>query len=78
MQSARSRKILDGDEFRAVDLAQQQDAGIDRLVMHAPVPQASERHGAGAAITLGAAFLGAEMPLIEPQVVKKRGARMKT
>ena len=78
MQFAARCEILDGDELGAVDLAEQQDAGIDRLVMHAAAAHPARGHGAGAAIALGAAFLGADAPLLKPQIIQKRGARVKT
>ena len=62
MQCRPRREILDGDELGAVDLAEQQDAGIDGLVDgRAHRCMRPKRHRAGAAIALGAAFLGAEM-----------------
>ena len=60
------REILDRDELGPVDLAEQQDAGIDGLVMHPAAAHPAESHGAGAAIALGAAFLGADATLLKP------------
>jgi hypothetical protein len=70
-------QILDGDEFRSVDLAKQQDAGIEGLVMDTSVSHPPERHRAGAAIALRAPLLGAHAALLKSQVIQKRGARVK-
>ncbi|GEO13462.1 hypothetical protein MAE02_11580 [Microvirga aerophila] len=77
MQIAFRSQVLDGHEFGAIDLAQQEDTGIDGLVMHMPVPHAAERNGACAAIALGAAFLGTDLAFLKSQVVQKRRARVK-
>ena len=68
-------EIVDGDHFLAVDLAQEQDAGIDRLIDHAAVAQRAQRHRAGAAIALAAAFLGAAGAFLQPQIVEQRRHR---
>ena len=60
------REILDRDELGSVDLAEQQDAGIDGLVMHPAAAHPAQSHGAGAAIALGATFLGADATLLKP------------
>ena len=65
-------EVLDGDDLGAVRLAEQQDAGIDRLVDEAAVPHPSERDRAGAAIALRAALLGADAALLQPQIVEQR------
>ena len=77
MQLSLGGQVLHGHHLRAVHLAQQQDAGIDRLVMDAPVPHPAQGHGAGPAIALRATLLGADAALLQPQIVQKRGARMK-
>src|SRR6056297_213296 len=76
MQRATLCEILHGDEIHPVDLAEQQDAGIDRLVDETPVPNPPERDGAGAAITLPAALLGAERANLLAQIIEQRGTRM--
>ena len=76
MQRAALCEILHGDEIRPVDLAEQQDAGIDRLVDEPPVPHPSERDSAGAAIALPATLLGAERAHLLAQIIEQRGARM--
>ena len=60
MQRAVVGEILDGDQLGAVELAEQRDAGIDRLVDQAAVALAHDHHSAGAAIAFRAAFLGAD------------------
>ena len=77
MQRAVLGEILDRDQLCAVDLAEQRDAGIDRLMHQAAVALARHHHGAGAAIALRAAFLGAGRTLLKAQPIKQRGARRK-
>ena len=69
-------QILDREQLRAVELADEQDAGVDRLVAHATALQAADRDRAGAAVTLGAAFLGAHAALHQAQVVEHRHGRI--
>ena len=64
-------EIIDGHDFLAVDLAEQQDAGIDRLIDELAVLERAQRHGAGAAVAFAAAFLGAARAFIEPQIVEQ-------
>ena len=56
--------------------ADEQDAGVDRLVAHAAAVQAADRDRAGAAVALGAAFLGADPALHEAQIVEHRHGRI--
>src|SRR5688500_5521764 len=65
-------QTLDGPHRLAVDLAQQRDAGIHRL---ATAVGAFQHDGAGAAIALGAALLGAPEPAMLTQPVEQRGHR---
>ena len=64
-------QILDGDQFGAVELAEQSDAGIDRLVDQSAVALAHDHDSAGAAIAFRAAFLGADRPLLQAQPVEQ-------
>ena len=57
MQFAARGKVFNRDELRAVELAQKQNAGVERLVGEPAAPESRQRHGARAAIALGAAFL---------------------
>ena len=77
MQHALVGQILDGDQFGAVELAEQSDAGIDRLVDQSAVALAHDHDSAGAAIAFRAAFLGADRPLLQAQPVEQSGARRK-
>ena len=52
-------EILDRQHFGAVDLAEQQHAGVDRLMGDRAVAVARQHDRAGAAIALAAAFLRA-------------------
>ncbi len=78
MQHAVVGKILDGDQFGAVQLAEQRDARIERLVNEAAVALAHDHDGAGAAIAFSAAFLGAGRSLLQTQPVQHGGARGKS
>ena len=77
MQRALVGEVFDGDQFGAVELAEQSDAGIDRLVDQSAVALAHDHDSAGAAIAFRAAFLGADRPLLQAQPVEQRGARRK-
>ena len=57
MQFAALGKVLDRDEFRSVELAQEQNAGVERLVGERPGLEPRQNDGASAAIPLGAALL---------------------
>jgi len=57
MQLAALGKVLDRDEFRSVELAQEQYAGVERLVGERPGLEPRQNDGASAAIPLGAALL---------------------
>ena len=70
-------EILDRQHFRAVDLPQQQNAGVDGLISERAVAQARQHNGAGAAIALGAAFLRSLRPRLLAQPVEQRRARRK-
>ena len=52
-------QALDGPQRLAVEHRQEEDAGIDRAPLDRVAVELAEQHGAGAAIALGAAFLGA-------------------
>jgi hypothetical protein len=77
MQFPARGQILDGHDLRAIHLAQQQNACIDGLVMHAPAPYPAKRHGTGTAIAFGAALLRADPAFLKPQIIQKRGTRVK-
>ena len=68
------REIIDGDDLLAVDLAHELNAAVDGLVANLIAVERAQRHRAGAAITLGTAFLGAGGAFPEPQVVEQRVA----
>ena len=77
MQHAVFGEILDRDQFGAVELAEQRDARIDRLVSQAAIALAHDDDGAGAAIAFRAAFFGAGRSLLQTQPVQHGGARRK-
>src|SRR5580658_11254216 len=75
MQFAACSEILDRDQLGAVELAQEQNAGVERLVDE-PVPlESRQHHGACAAIPFGAAFLRSLRSHFLPQPVEDSGAR---
>jgi hypothetical protein len=57
MEDAAIGEILDRDQLRAVELADKQDAGVDRVVTEPAAAKAGEHHRAGAAIALAAPLL---------------------
>src|SRR5580658_5062640 len=75
MQFAACSEILDRDQLGAVELAQEQNAGVERLVDE-PVPlESRQHHGACATIPLGAAFLRSLRSHFLPQPVEDGCAR---
>ena len=74
--AARTSQILDRHDLGAVDLTEQLDARIDRLVHDLAVDEPAERHGTGTAITLVAAFLGPGQRPLQPQVIEQRPHRV--
>ena len=65
-------QILDGQYLGAIGLSQQQDAGIDRFMNQLSFANAGQHDGAGAAIALGAPFLGSGRALLHAQPVQQR------
>jgi hypothetical protein len=65
-------QMFDGDQMGAVQAAHETDAGGDRVVDNLVAMEAPDEHGAGAAIALGAAFLGAAQALFEPKPIEQR------
>jgi hypothetical protein len=57
MQFGPGSEILDRDELGAVELAQEQNTGVERLVSKPASAQPRQHHRACAAIPFGAAFL---------------------
>jgi hypothetical protein len=57
MQFGAGSEILDRDELGAVELAQEQNAGVERLIGEPATPKPRQHHRACAAIPFGAAFL---------------------
>jgi hypothetical protein len=77
MQRAVLGEVLDRNQLGAVDLAEQRDARIHRLVHQTAVAFARDNHGAGAAIALGATLFGAGRTLVKAQPIEQRRARRK-
>ena len=71
-RSARRREMLDGHHMGGVEPPHEGDAGGDGLVFEFPSPQPADQHGAGAAIALGAAFLGSGETPVEPEEIEQR------
>ncbi len=75
-RAVRGRKPVDRQHAGAIELRQQHQAGIDRLVVQAIAVRPADHDGAGAAVAFGAAFLGAGQAGVEPQPVERgRGRR---
>ena len=66
---------LDRDHVPAVHLRQRHQAGGDRLVADGVARQVAHQDGAGAAVALLAAFLGAGQPLVVAQEVQQQQPR---
>ena len=77
MQDPVVGEVLDGDQLTAIDLAEQRDARIDRLVDQTAVVLALDDNGASAAIAFGAALFGADRTLLQTQPIENGGARGK-
>ena len=75
MQFPARGEILDRDQFRAVELAQEQNTGVERLVSQPASAQPRQHHRACAAIPFGAAFLRSVRSHLLPQPVEDGRAR---
>ena len=69
-------QVLDRDQLLAVELRHEQDAGVDRAIADAIALELAQHHGTGAAIALGAAFLGAAAALHLAQPVQHGEVRI--
>ena len=72
----RADKVLDRDDLGAVDLAEELDAGVDRLVDQPAVAEPADGDRAGAAVALAAALLGALRPLRLAEIVEEERRRL--
>ena len=70
--SGRCGQTLDGQDGTMVDLRQHHQTGVDGLVVQISFTQPAENDGACAAISLGAAFLGAGEACTLAQKVEHR------
>ncbi len=87
MQAAVMRKILNGDEIRAVGLASQHDARVDRVIDEPPtLPSpasgggkgggtAAQHHRARPTIPLGATFLGPGRAFMKTKIIQQGEVR---
>ena len=75
-RAVRAGEVLDRQQLAAVQLADEPDAGVDRLVADAPVSEPPDRDRAGAAVALVAALLGAGPPLDQAQPVEHGQGRV--
>ena len=64
VQLAAIGEVFDSDQLRAIELAEERDARINRLIDQATVALAHDGCGAGAAVAFRTAFLGAERTLM--------------
>ena len=70
-------KILDGNEFGPVKLAQQMDTGIDGMIDKLAGVMARQNHGAGTAIAFRTPFFGSGCPFFKTQPVQNGGMGIK-
>jgi hypothetical protein len=75
MQFGADGEILDRDELGAVELAQEQNAGVERLIGEPTAPEPRQHHRARAAISLGAALLRSLRSHVLPQPIEDGRAR---
>jgi hypothetical protein len=68
-------QVLDGDNVTAIEGGKKADAGIDGFIFQDATVQAANEYGAGAAITLGAAFLASGQAAFQAKVVQQRLVR---
>ena len=71
-RAVRCRQAFNREERAIVDLRQHHQAGIHRLVSHGTIALPAKDDGAGAAIALGTAFLGAGEMRAGTQPIKHR------
>ena len=67
----RPAQMLDGDHMATIERGQKANTGIDRLIPQHAAGEPPDQHGAGAAIALGAAFLGAGQSPVEAQEIEQ-------
>ena len=70
MQFAACSEVLDRDQFGAVELPQQQNAGVEGLIGEPAGLPPRQHHRAGAAIAFGAALLRSLGSHVLPQPVE--------
>ena len=75
-RSVLRRQVLDRHHMGGVQRADEADAGIDRFILKFAADEPPDQHGAGTAIALGAAFLGARQPALQAQEVEQRLGRI--
>ena len=64
-------EVVDTDDFAAVGLPRQDDAGIDRAVDQPAADPPPQHHRARTAVAFGAAFLGAHGTLGQPEIIEQ-------
>ncbi len=73
VQPALGREALDSQDGLAIQLMQEQDTGIDRLVAQSLPFEPAYEHGAGPAIALGTDDLGPEEEQLLAEEFRERG-----
>ena len=76
MEPAVLGEILDRDQFRAVDHADQLNAAVDRLIHQLAFDKPADGNCTGAAIALTAAFLRPFLSGTQPKIVEQRLRRL--
>jgi hypothetical protein len=77
MQHAIVGEILDSQQFATVQLPEQRDAGVERLVNQSAAALAHHHDRASAAIAFRATLFGTDRPLLQAQPVEHGRARRK-
>ena len=75
-RAVRPLQMLHRQQPAAVQRGEEADAGVHRLVAQRVAVQPPDHHGAGAAVALRTAFLGADPPFRQPQPVQHRQGRI--
>ncbi len=76
MEFATGGKVLDRDQFSALELAQEQNTGVERLVGEPTTPESRQHNRACAAIPFGAAFLRSLRSHLLSEPIKDGRARV--
>ncbi|MCY1250201.1 hypothetical protein D9M72_638140 [compost metagenome] len=68
-------EMFDRHHMGRMQRSDEADAGIDAFIDQRFAGKPSHKHGAGAAVAFGAAFLGPCQPALQPQIIEQRCGR---